>query len=229
MNKKLVIYFTLTIIILSMILSGRVLGQGELEFFNPVANTGVARAIKVLAATINGDTLESGDEIAVFDDTLCVGACKVDTFPLAFVSILQVRTPYDTLPGAIEGHNMSFRLWHKTSGSELDGIPVYSRGGNFGDPLTEIDSIYAHISEVTFTTNPADLSYYVNGVKYTGAKTLYCNVDSTYELSSDRYQNEIAGDRLRFDYWEDGFGTDTTMNYTYTAPSSNETVTAHFF
>ncbi len=227
LNNKLVISFLRKALILCIFLSGIVFGQTSLEFFTPVANTGVTRPVKVMVATINGDTLSSGDEIAVFDDTLCVGACKVDTFPLAFASILEVRTPYDTLPGAVEGHSMKFRVWHKNTESELDGIPVYSRGGNFGDPLTEIDSIYAHIAEVTFTTNPAGLSYYVNGVKYTGEKKLYCNVDSTYELTADRYQDESNGSRYRFDYWSDG--SDTSIVHIYTGPSSDETVTAHFY
>ena len=97
-----------------------------LEHFTPVENTGDTRPVYVLAADINGTPLAEGDEIAVYDDTLCVGAFKMGSLPEAFSSILQVVVLGDTLPGAIIGNPIKFKLWQKSGNREVDATPTFT-------------------------------------------------------------------------------------------------------
>ena len=115
-------------------------GQGGLQHFAPVANTGITRPVQVDTAWYKLDgvtyTVESGDEIGLFDGDLCVGAVKVEPnpqignllFPVTFPSILRVITPIDTLPGAIEGHQMRFRIWDQSTNNEVPDEAIYETG-----------------------------------------------------------------------------------------------------
>ena len=145
----------------------------SLEHFDPVANTGVNRPVVVDTAMIGVDGgaagLNAGDEIAVFDDTLCVGAGKLGSFPLVFSSRIRFIAVDDTLPGAVIGNPMTFKIWDKQTNEEFDATPYYSTGGTFGDPLTQVDSLKAIVSTITIQVNPAGLGlkFYVNGTEYT--------------------------------------------------------------
>ncbi len=207
--------------------------QGTLEHFDPVNTTGNSCPIWIKVAEINGITLENGDEIGVFDDTLCVGAYKVDAFPLTLSAWLKVEIFDIIRPGATSGNTMYFRIWDSETDNEVFADPVYTVdniGGNFGDPLTKIDTLSAVVTTISIQASPSGwgLPYYVNGNQYTTPKVFFMNIDSTYTLSVDSMPAIAglpAGERFRFGSWSTG-ATDSTINYT--VPSSPVSITANF-
>lgn len=207
----------------------------DLEHFDPVANTGVNRPVVVDTAMIgvNGAAvgLNAGDEVAVFDDTLCVGAGKLGSFPLVFSSRIRFIAVGDTLPGAVIGHTMTFKIWDKETDEEFDATPYYRTGGTFGDPLTEVDSLKAIVSTVTIQVNPAGLGlkFYIDGVEYSEQQTFFMNIDSVYTLSVDSLPNVSgmpSGERYRFGTWSNNGSPIATQDYT--VPPAPVTVTANF-
>jgi Zn-dependent metalloprotease len=94
--------------------------------------------IKVLQATVDGADLGERDEIAVFDDTLCVGLTVLH----APISTNQPATlasfaddPITPDPdGFIAGHAISFRFWRATIASEVPNNAITATY-NAGHPL----------------------------------------------------------------------------------------------
>lgn len=69
------------------------------EHFQPVEETGSFSTIVIQSASINDAQPQIGDEIAVFDETLCVGAVVFQgTFPLSCPGILRYQLPDGTVP-----------------------------------------------------------------------------------------------------------------------------------
>jgi len=212
-----------------VLISGTAYGQGGLEHFTPVDNTGDARYMQVNKALINGSMLVSGDEIAVFDGALCVGAVKVDTFYVHFSTILRVSLPSKTLPGAVPGHTMIYKIWDKDQDIEVvaSATSYVAGSGVFGEFYTIVDTLVATTSTLTINTNPAGLSYSINGQSYTGETTIFTNVGSNYLLSAqDIVQGEM---RYKFDSWRRDISVlSTNYDYIYTAGASSDTITVHF-
>jgi len=133
---KKIVYSFYFLIIFNLSIK-KINAQGQLVHFNPIPNTGITRPVQINASTIDGNTLNAGDEIGLFDGALCVGAITyTGSFPIVLASILKIITPIDTLPGAIEGHPMIFKIWDKGSDIELHADPTYESGGLFGDFIT---------------------------------------------------------------------------------------------
>ena len=121
------------------------LAGNKLEHFtNVVGATGSSHAVIVNNATINdNEQLTAGDEIAVYDGSLCVGVSKYSgSYPLTITCWMQVTLPDQTvLPGATANNSMSFKVWDKNMNDELIAIPTYgtSSNGLFGEqPFTEV-------------------------------------------------------------------------------------------
>ena len=144
--KKTVLAFT------AMLLGMHLFSTGLLaQHFAPVDITGDFRTILVLNPQIDGLPLETGDEVGVFDGTLCVGYAAVGTSDtLTILAIMQVvlPPPGGTLPGAVSGNAIEFRIWQMSSSTELDATPTFITGGLFGDPLTVVDPLVASTSGV---------------------------------------------------------------------------------
>jgi len=122
---------------LQFILTGHLYAQTH---FSPVADTGTYSAIVIENATINGAQIQAGDEIGVFDGSLCVGAVAFEgSFNVSVSAILEYTPPgQPTLPGAKSGNDMTFKLWQKSSNNEMDASATYTMGGKFGDALTVV-------------------------------------------------------------------------------------------
>ncbi|OQY27989.1 MAG: hypothetical protein B6244_08575 [Candidatus Cloacimonetes bacterium 4572_55] len=117
--------------------------------------TGLAYTLIFSDITIDGEPIEAGDEIAVFDDDLTVGGGVFDgDFNYAF-SVWQADSLFD-MPGFQSGNPMSFKIFDQSSNQILDATPAYIVGsGAFGD------SIYTVLSLAAFspTELPACLAY----------------------------------------------------------------------
>jgi parallel beta-helix repeat protein len=105
-------------------------------------------SIVVDAATIDGQSLQPGDEIGVFTPAgFCVGASIwTGTTPVALTAWKDdSQTP--EIDGYKDGEKMSFRIWDNSAALELAAIPTYSTGnGNFGN------GAYARISLLKATS-----------------------------------------------------------------------------
>ena len=70
--SRLKISSFLSIFCLTLLYGNNIYAQSN--HFTPVDPTGTSDAVIIQNATINGTPIVAGDEIAVFDGTLCVGA-----------------------------------------------------------------------------------------------------------------------------------------------------------
>lgn len=103
--------------------------------FQPVQKTGKPYAIIIRNAIINGSTVVSGTEFAVFDDTLCVGASVYqDSFPVVLTA-WEGNVAYG-LKGFKKGDSIIFKIYTQgISGEwkEFDPDVLYEIGdGRFG-------------------------------------------------------------------------------------------------
>ena len=112
----------------------------EQQHFQPVTNTGLHSAIVVNNALIDGIPLEEGDEIAVFDGDLCVGAVVFQgSFPVSCPGTLEFVPPIgDRLPGAKNGNPIQYKIWQESTEKELNATATTITGGRFGDVLTVV-------------------------------------------------------------------------------------------
>ena len=198
--------------------------------FNPVADTGIHSAISIQSATINGVSLQSGDEIGVFDGSLCVGAAVYGgSFPVNFSARGKFTTSDPELPGYTAGHAMSFRVWQAGSGIETGASASYAMGGNFGDPATIVSSLTATItvptSDITITTSPSGLEFVVDGSTYSSSQTFTWDEGSSHTVNiATSPQDGATGVRYNYDSWSDG----GAQSHSYTVDGSDATVTANF-
>ena len=119
--------------IITFVLNHNIKAQSETEF-EPVNPTGMPYSIIIADISLNGGLLPDSTEIAVFDDTLCVGYTKYSG------NINQQLVAWEGdqsmgLAGFTSGHTMLFkvRLFVNTIFYIIDAVPTYSQGtGEFG-------------------------------------------------------------------------------------------------
>ncbi len=83
--------------------------------------------IDVVTATLDGVSLKAGDEIAIFDGTICCGktiitAPIVFTNPATHVIIAASKADANEANGFTEGHPILYKYWDSTHQVELAGI-----------------------------------------------------------------------------------------------------------
>jgi len=107
--------------------------EGNLEHFNPVSSTDNPYALIITEALIDTSLLQAGDEIAVYDGSLCVGAVIVDgEWPLE----MNAWGADSVNPGYITGNNIITRLWSNQTDIEYESNISFEIGdGNFGSGL----------------------------------------------------------------------------------------------
>lgn len=108
-------------------------GSGFDGYFQPVPETGLPYIIVVQNVTIDGHTLASGDEIAVFDGDQCVGSSVYyGAYPVQ-VTVWE-SDPANNLDGFTPGNPISFKLRATTYGQTIEIIPEteWLAGGTFG-------------------------------------------------------------------------------------------------
>jgi hypothetical protein len=107
--------------------------ESNLEHFNPVSSTDNPYALIITEALIDTSLLQVGDEIAVYDGSLCVGAVIVDgEWPLE----MNAWGADSVNPGFINGNSIIARLWSTQTNLEYEAIISFEIGdGNFGSGL----------------------------------------------------------------------------------------------
>ena len=121
--------------------------------FNLVAPTGLPDTLIINNATIESDILQVGDQIGVFDDTLCVGAINyTGTFPLSVQIWYQNGS---TAPGAVKNHLMLFKIWDKSEDVLYRGFPIFEQGnGVFGESETVVERLNSKLSSAFNLIDP---------------------------------------------------------------------------
>lgn len=117
--------------------------------FSQVDPTGDSRPVIIQNAEIENTPIQPGDEIGVFDSSLCVGSSSFSgSFPMTVTIWMEVSLPDGTvLPGAKTGNTMRFKIWQQSTDTEMSAQPSYFSGsGNFGEPLTVLDSLQSYKS-----------------------------------------------------------------------------------
>ncbi len=105
--------------------------SAPITHFNPVAATGLGYPVAIQQADFEGTPLQPGDEIALYDNNLCVGAARVTgTWPLAVMAWQQQP---GELPGFVPGERIQFRIWCRDSEQEHPASAEFAVGnGYFG-------------------------------------------------------------------------------------------------
>ncbi|MCF8370708.1 MAG: choice-of-anchor D domain-containing protein [Bacteroidales bacterium] len=125
-------------------------GVGIDGHFLSVNETGLPYTIVIEDHNL-GSNLKIGDEIAVFDGSLCVGVSAVQSLS---GSILLTAWQADVqlgLPGFTPGNAMSYKVWTSinTYDSEFDATATYTVGnGNFGYGMFSVCSLNIDVPDI---------------------------------------------------------------------------------
>ena len=90
--------------------------------------------INIISATIGGVGLEAGDEIAVFDGTICCGI-TVLSGPVTLAAIDASQKDAGS-NGYTIGHVITYKFWDKSEGKERAGITAEYLDSNTAIPIT---------------------------------------------------------------------------------------------
>ena len=124
--------------------------DNDYEYFNPVTTTINPYAFIINEASIDTSMLQAGDEIAMYDGDLCVGAVIVDgEWPL------EMNTwEADSLnPGFTNGNLITARLWSSQNSLEYETDIIFETGnGNYGDGIFS----KINISGTSIVSTPRD-------------------------------------------------------------------------
>jgi hypothetical protein len=144
--------------------------------FIPVEPTGRIQPVYIVEAILDGVSLEPGDEIAVLDGDLIVGAKEIVELPMIDpITVYLEYTPPggDPLPGAQDGNDMLFRVWDRSADREecanisevITGEPVFSEGTIVALSLEApceitqtIGIIPSFLNLISFNVHPVDNS-----------------------------------------------------------------------
>ncbi len=105
----------------------------DYEYFNPVTPTDNPYAFIINEAYIDTSILQAGDEIAVYDGDLCVGAVIVDgEWPIE----MNAWEADSVNPGFTTGNTITARLWSNQNNLEYETDVTFEIGnGNYGDGI----------------------------------------------------------------------------------------------
>ena len=125
--------------------------------FVPVAPTGRSQPVYILGASLDGTSLGPGDEVGVFDGTLCVGVYMVES-PWSYdptTVYLEYTPPVgDPLPGAEEDNLMRFVSWDSSEGLEHEMTVSDVTTGP--DPPVFHEAVIVALSLSYFSPAPTD-------------------------------------------------------------------------
>ncbi|MFC1525552.1 LamG-like jellyroll fold domain-containing protein [Candidatus Latescibacterota bacterium] len=132
----------------------------SIDHFAYTAHTDGTYSISVSEAWSGGMSLETGDEIGVFDGDLCVGAVAVTgDWPLGFWAWVD-DSETAAADGFASGNNMSFRIWDSSANREFLTVATLATGdGTFGDRA------YAQVSLIS---QDEDIATAVGDLEVTG-------------------------------------------------------------
>ena len=204
-------------------------GVGYDNYFQPVSETGLAYNIIVESTDVDFDALQYGEQIGVFDDTLCVGIGVKGLSDQIHVIAWEKDDQYG-LPGYTSGNTMTYKFWGNRFGEDIEATltPTYELGnGTFGyNPMSIVELngssglmpiISLSISELSF---PATVSYdySILPIPIHNSGTAGLNINSVYTNSNvfsiQSYTNLINADSSDTIWVQ--FSPNSVENYTGT-------------
>jgi len=159
--------------------------------FDAVDTTGVKFYAIVESGNIDGESLQTGDEIALFDGDLCVGAAGFNgNFPF----VVQVFGTDGALPGFTSGDSIVIKLWDAGRSQFATANTIYSFGNgtfwNNGFAKFSIQgSIYRNVI-VPITANRFNLISSYLYPKYPNISSIFGNLTDlkiVYEDNGSAY------------------------------------------
>ncbi len=125
----------------------------QLNGFTPVMPTGAYMLVTIQNdISINETAIESGDEIAIYDGGICVGAVEYQGAAVTIPVWLDTYIPpaNEHLVGASQDHYMTFKIYDNSTGTTYTGRPTYATGttGQFGQTTATVVKLESY----TFTT-----------------------------------------------------------------------------
>ncbi len=151
-------------------------------YFTPVVPTGKPYTIVITDAEIDGQTIQVGDEIGVFDGELCVGAGIFNgTFNFIF-DIWESDTDLG-LPGYTPGNPMIFKLYKTSADLETnEAVKIYYVGDDtfgFGTfSALSLDASVFNIQSLAITGGQFNLVSFNLFPRYTSAWTVFGEMES---------------------------------------------------
>jgi hypothetical protein len=153
--------------------------------------------MNINAFGLNEIQLKSGDEIAVFDGKLCVGALKLmeKNFTMNTVSIPASASDADIINGFIDGNPIVLKLWKFDSDTESELLPDLIKGemlyNKHASVFIKLKEISDFIDDINIYPNPAsnkvNIRFYSLPEK--GAKILLFNITGKKILTLDVQSN----------------------------------------
>ncbi|MCX6258727.1 MAG: SprB repeat-containing protein, partial [Bacteroidia bacterium] len=99
--------------------------------YNHTGNPYNPMSFVILGATINGVNISTGDEIAVFDGTLCVGVGVFDgTLPYGFSAGMDDPITTSVIDGFTAGDAITYKFWDVSASAEITNIVADYAMGN---------------------------------------------------------------------------------------------------
>jgi len=192
-------------------------GYGYASYFNPVTPTGLPYIIVIDSATVDNRNFLNGDQIAVFDGTLCVGSTIFRSYPIQLTTWR--GDPGNGLAGFTPGNPIAFKVFVNSweQWTELVPYVTWKQGnGTFGDGEYAVARLKAYSGlEPVIGVNVSALEF--PSVQVGGQTTLSFNVTNTGK--SNLTINSITSSN-------NAFGA-SPANFTLT-PSSTRQVTVTF-
>ncbi len=208
--------------IMSLIMAAAVYSQTHFTF---TSNTGNNMTVGIQASinpTVNGTAIATGDEIGVFDGSLCVGACVWTGSTTAITVWGACSNP--AIVGATVGDTLKYRVWHVSTSQEIPAIVTYSSGGPTYsvNGIAVLASLVANTYAVTYNGNgstggavPVDANNYQQGATVTVLGNTGSLVKTGYTFSG---WNTAAN----------GTGTSYAAAVTFTMGTANVTLYAQW-
>ncbi|MBL1214949.1 MAG: T9SS type A sorting domain-containing protein [Ignavibacteriae bacterium] len=185
--KQLILLFLIGIFSLT------ISSNAQLQHFTNPGYTGEAYTVVIQSSTIDGISLEIGDEIAVFDEGpngLGINAAVVfnGIYPIQITTNLESSVPGGiTLPGAIPGNPISFRIWDSSTDEEYETGSIILVGPTFGVELFSIvELVYAHKTS-TAVQNVSGTGIYQFNSEQTGVEIVVNSLAGSGDITVSRY------------------------------------------
>ncbi len=133
--------------------------------FEPVAPTGVWHTFEFSDADIDGVTLAEGDEIAIYDANVCVGAAVAPQAGFPVTVTAWGENIDEGRPGFDAGDQASFRMYRSNPGFLAPGDPTYTSGnGTFeAEGAAELSITYLSVPEQFGLISPSGTLQQENG------------------------------------------------------------------
>ncbi|MBN1481544.1 T9SS type A sorting domain-containing protein [candidate division KSB1 bacterium] len=198
--------------------------------FSSPSSTFQPMNIYVIQATLNGNNMVNGDEIAVFDGSTCAGVEALSGVATSSnpVSLLAYKEDNGE-SGFNEGHEMTFKAWDASAGTEytFDDDEVTFYNPTSGAPIGPQTFEGLGTVMVALNGNPDPSACQLTMQKVGNGSTTPASGTHTYPINTTVNIQATPDPGHEFDYWQ-GDVADPNNATTTVYLDGSKTVTAYF-